>query len=72
MKKIYVKPSMEIIEGQGERIMNSGSVVTGAGVNAGKLGDGGSGGTKDSGGTIWGDAKGNNLWDDDDDDEEDE
>lgn len=71
MKKIYVKPSMEIIEGQGERIMNSGSVVTGAGVNAGKLGDGGSGGTP-TGGIIWGDAKGNNLWDDDDDDEEDE
>ena len=64
MKKIYSKPSIELIKVLGECVLNTGSVVTGDGTTTGSLGNGTGGGTPD-GGTIWGDAKGNtNVWDD--------
>jgi hypothetical protein len=58
MKKIYMKPSIELVEALGERILNNGSVVTSNGTNVGNLGDGGEGGTEDPNDpnhTIWGD-----------------
>jgi len=64
MKKIYSKPSIELIKVLSESVLNNGSVVNGDGSNAGNLGTGTGGGTP-TGGTIWGDAKGNNnVWDD--------
>lgn len=65
MKKIYSKPSIEWIKAFGEYVLNNGSVVNGDGTNTDNLGNGTGGGTPGTGGTIWGDAKGNNnVWDD--------
>jgi hypothetical protein len=67
MKKLYIEPSIEIVEAYGGYILNSGSVVTYDGKHVDGLGDGGTGGTSGSDNTIWGDAKKNtNLWDDSD------
>jgi hypothetical protein len=63
MKKIYIKPSIECVEVFEDSLLNNGSVVTSGGGNVGNLGGGTGGGTLGDGGFIWGDSKGNNVWD---------
>jgi hypothetical protein len=63
MKKIYIKPSTEIILVSNDGLLKTASEITYDSVNVDTQGSG-TDPTVDAGGTVWIDAKGNNMWED--------
>lgn len=62
----YIKPTITIIETMSETILNSGSVSDGT-KSIETIPSGGSGGTPDEDGYVWGESKGHNCiinWED--------